>query len=99
MFCGEGFQGLHTEAADDVLQQGESWLCLCSFLLRARVEQDAMAPIRIRLSAAVHFHLVASVPQPPAQITSPLSRDGWHLRLKLFPFILLNYFSYEHMHL
>lgn len=35
-----------------------------------------MAPIRVRLSAAIHLHIEAAVPQPPAQITfSPLS--GW----------------------
>lgn len=54
MFCGEGSQGVHTEAADDVLQQGENWLCLSSFLLRARVEQDIMAPIRTVLGKG-HF--------------------------------------------
>jgi hypothetical protein len=41
---------------------------LVALLLRARVEQDVMALIRIWLSSAVHLHLDALVPQPPMRI-------------------------------
>ena len=49
---GQRFSRSRLKAADNVLRQGENWIVgTASISLRARVEHDVLALIRVRLSA------------------------------------------------